>query len=182
MNLGRMPVPVKYPCTRPSLIPVCTNRKMSCMTITSPSIPCTSVIWLILRAPSGSRSRCTTRSNAEAICSRIARSGRSIPAISTIVSTRASVSRGVFECAVVSDPSWPVFMAWSMSSASPPRTSPTTIRSGRMRSALITSWRIVICPLPSTFGGRASSRTTWSCWSWSSAASSIVRMRSSFPR
>src|ERR1035438_1903779 len=34
---------------------------------------------------------------------------------------------------VVTDPSWPVFMACSMSSASPPRTSPITMRSGRMR-------------------------------------------------
>src|SRR3954453_15057523 len=30
------------------------------------------------------------------------------------------------------------------------------------------------------FGGRDSSVITWSCWSWSSAASSIVTMRSSF--
>ena len=34
-------------------------------------------------------------------------------------------------------------------------------------------------PWPSMFGGRASSVITWSCWSWSSAASSIVTMRSS---
>ena len=31
---------------------------------------------------------------------------------------------------MVSDPSWPVFIAWSMSSDSAPRTSPTMIRSG----------------------------------------------------
>ena len=35
-------------------------------------------------------------------------------------------------------------------------------------------------PSPSMFGGRASSVITWRCWSWSSAASSIVTMRSSF--
>ena len=34
---------------------------------------------------------------------------------------------------VVSEPSWPVFMAWSMSTVSAPRTSPTMMRSGRMR-------------------------------------------------
>ena len=38
---------------------------------------------------------------------------------------------------VVKLPSWPVFIACSMSSASSPRTSPTMMRSGRMRSALI---------------------------------------------
>ena len=36
-----------------------------------------------------------------------------------------------------------------------------------------------ISPLPSMFGGRDSSVITCSCWSWSSAASSIVTMRSS---
>ena len=66
-----------------------------------------------------------------------------------------------------------------MSSASGPRTSPTTIRSGRMRSALRTSVRIVTSPRPSRPGGRASSRTTWRWRSRSSAASSIVTMRSS---
>ena len=88
------------------------------------------------------RSWWTIRSTAEAICSRIARWGSSTPAISTSVSRRASVSRGLFEWSVVIEPSWPVFIAWSMSSASGPRTSPTTMRSGRMRSALTTSWRI----------------------------------------
>ena len=55
-------------------------------------------------------------------------------------------------CTVVSEPSWPVFIACSMSSASPPRTSPTMMRSGRMRSALRTRSRIVTAPRPSTFG------------------------------
>ena len=45
--------------------------------------------------------------------------GSSMPAISTIVSSRASASRGVLACSVVSEPSWPVFIAWSMSSVSP---------------------------------------------------------------
>ena len=47
-----------------------------------------------------------------------------------------------------------------MSSASAPRTSPTTSRSGRSRSAARTSERTVTSPTPSTDGGRASSRTT----------------------
>ncbi|SCF76417.1 hypothetical protein GA0115255_105574 [Streptomyces sp. Ncost-T6T-2b] len=39
---------------------------------------------------------------------------------------------------------------------------------------------MVIWPLPSTFAGRDSSRITWLCWSWSSAESSMVTMRSVF--
>ena len=73
-------------------------------------------------------------------------------AIATIVSRRYSASRGVFAWMVVKLPSWPVFMAWSMSSASSPRTSPTTMRSGRIRRALITRCRAVTAPLPSMFG------------------------------
>ena len=65
-----------------------------------------------------------------------------------------------------------------MSSASAPRTSPTTIRSGRIRSAFFTSRRIVTSPRPSRFGGRASSRRTCGWRSRSSAASSIVTTRS----
>jgi hypothetical protein len=60
--------------------------------------------------------------------------GSSMPAIMTRVSSRAMASRGVLACVVVSEPSWPVFIAWIMSSASPPRHSPMTMRSGRMRS------------------------------------------------
>ena len=80
---------------------------------------------------------------------------------------------------VVIEPSWPVFIAWSMSSAAPSRTSPTTMRSGRMRREFFTRSRIAIAPWPSMFAGRDSSRRTWSWWSWSSAASSMVTMRSS---
>ena len=53
------------------------------------------------------------------------------------------------------------------------------MRSGRIRSALRTSWRIVTSPRPSTFAGRASRRTTCGWRSRSSAASSIVTIRSS---
>ena len=44
------------------------------------------------------------------------------------------------------EPSWPVFIAWSMSSAAASRISPTTMRSGRIRSALRTRSRIVTSP------------------------------------
>ena len=91
---------------------------------------------------------------------------------------RWSASRGELAWTVDIEPSWPVFIACSMSSASAPRTSPTMIRSGRMRSELRTSSRIAISPSPSMFFGRASSRSTCSWCSWSSAASSIVTIRS----
>ncbi len=48
-----------------------------------------------------------------------------------------------------------------------------------MRSAFLTRSRIEYSPFPSRFAGRVSSETTWGCLSWSSAASSIVTMRSS---
>ena len=116
---------------------------------------------------------------AEEICSRTTVIGRSMLDISTITSSRDSASRGELACAVVSEPSWPVFIACSMSSASPPRHSPTTMRSGRMRRALRTRSRMVIRPLPSRLAGRASSDTRFGWLSLSSAASSMVTMRSS---
>jgi hypothetical protein len=147
--------------------------------MTSPSMPCTSVMWVMRRVPSRRRDRCTIRSSAEAICSRMARTGRSKPAMRVMVSMRASVSRGLLEWTVVIEPSWPVFMAWSMSRASPPRHSPTTTRSGRMRRQFRTRSRMVTWPLPSMLGGRASMASTCSWCSWSSLASSTVTMRSS---
>ena len=95
-----------------------------------------------------------------------------------MVSSRLRASRGVLACSVVSEPSWPVFMAWSMSMASAPRHSPMMIRSGRIRRALISSSRWATSPWPSMLAGRVSSRTTWGCLSWSSAESSMVTMRS----
>ena len=115
---------------------------------------------------------------ASATCSRTAACGSPTSAIRANVSTRRSASSGEPAWTVESDPSWPVVIAASMSSASAPRTSPTTIRSGRIRSAFRTSARIVTSPRPSRLGGRASSRTTCGCWRRSSAASSIVTMRS----
>ena len=95
-----------------------------------------------------------------------------------MVSTRERTSRGLLACTVQIEPSWPVFIAWSMSSAAASRTSPTTIRSGRMRSALRTRSRMRTSPRPSMFGGRDSRRRTCSWCSWSSAASSMVTIRS----
>src|SRR5215831_14334104 len=84
--------------------------------------------------------------------------GRSKPVIMTIVSRRAHASRGVLACSVVSEPSWPVFMACSMSSVSGPRHSPMMMRSGRIRRAFFTRSVAVMAPLPSMFAGRVFDR------------------------
>ena len=78
---------------------------------------------------------------------------RRSPAIIASVASRSSASRGELPWMVVSEPSWPVFIASSMSSASAPRTSPTMMRVGRMRSALRTRSRMLISPAPSTLLG-----------------------------
>ena len=148
------------------------------MVMTSPSMPLISCRLMSRRRPSSSRAICSTTLIAEAIWARSARIGKLMPVIDTMVSMRPSASRGEFAWIVVSEPSWPVFIACSMSSASAPRTSPTMMRSGRMRSALRTRSRCVTSPLPSMFGGRVSSRTTCGCCSCSSAESSMVTMRS----
>ena len=93
-------------------------------------------------------------------------------------SSRVSASRGLLAWIVLIEPSWPVFIACSMSSASSPRHSPMMMRSGRMRSAFFNRSRIVISPVPSRLAVRVSSRTTCGCCSCNSAASSIVTMRS----
>src|SRR2546428_483423 len=100
----------------------------------------------------------TIRSMAEATCCRIALVGKSMPAINTIVSSRERASRVVLAWSVVIEPSWPVFIACSMSSASPARHSPTTIRSGRMRRALMTRSRMATRLSPLRSGGRDSIR------------------------
>ena len=76
-----------------------------------------------------------------------------MPPMPTIASTRDRASRGVLACTVVIDPSWPVFIACSMSSTSPPRHSPMMMRSGRIRRAFFTRSRATTSPLPSMFGG-----------------------------
>ena len=96
-----------------------------------------------------------------------------------MVSRRRSMSGELLAWPVESEPSWPTVIAWIMSSASPPRHSPTMIRSGRMWSELRSRSRVVISPWPSRLAGRASSVITCSWRSWSSAASSIVMIRSS---
>ena len=116
---------------------------------------------------------------AEAICCRTARALRLAFAMPTIFSKRDKASRGEFAWIVAKEPSWPVFIACSMSSASLPRTSPKIIRSGRIRREFFNRARWGISPLPSILEGRVSNRTTCGCCNCNSAASSMVTMRSS---
>ena len=146
--------------------------------MTSPSIPTTSVICVTRRWPSRMRLTWQIRWTAEAICVRIAFEGRLIPVIPIMFSSRVSASRGLLAWIVLIEPSWPVFIACSMSSASSPRHSPMMMRSGRMRSAFFNRSRIVISPVPSRLAVRVSRRTTCGCCSCNSAASSIVTTRS----
>ena len=92
-----------------------------------------------------------------------------------MVSILDSMSSVEFACPVDRDPSCPVFIALSISSASAPRTSPTMIRSGLARRLVLIRSRIVTAPLPSIPPLRASSVTTLSSAdSRNSAASSMV--------
>ena len=68
-------------------------------------MPVTSLIWTTRLVPSFSRCWWMTRSTALDTCSRIARTGSSTPAMSTIVSSRERLSRGLFAWTVVMDPS-----------------------------------------------------------------------------
>ena len=113
------------------------------------------------------------------IISRMVLGGSWKPPIMIMDSRRLMASRGLLACSVPIEPSWPVFMACSRSNASGPRTSPTMMRSGRMRRQFLTRSRMVISPSPSRLGGRVSRRTTCGCCSCSSAESSQVMMRSS---
>jgi hypothetical protein len=75
-----------------------------------------------LREPSAMRAVCTIASSAALICWRIALTGMSNPESCIIISRRLSESRAEFACTVEIEPSWPVFMACSMSRHSEPRT------------------------------------------------------------
>ena len=99
------------------------------------------------------RTTCTTRSTAPAIWLRTAASGTPASPSSAIVSTRRRASAGPLAWQVDRHPPWPVFMACTMSSASAPRTSPTTMRSGRMRRAARTRSRTPTAARPSAVAG-----------------------------
>ena len=180
LHFGRIPVARKRrtPCRR-ALMPVRSNTKMSCIVITSPSMPVISVMAVTLRVPSDMRSTWTTRLIADAICWRIARSGHvevghrhhRVEAVQRVARAvgvdgrQAAVVAGVHglqhvERLVAAD--------LADDDAVRPHAQRVDRRAARCRTA----------PLPSMFGGRVSSRTTCRCCSSSSAASSIVTMRS----
>src|SRR5450432_2124976 len=110
----------------------------------SPSSPVISAIEVTRRLPSEKRCSCTMTRMAAAICPRIEGMVIGKPAMPIICSRREIASRGVLAWTVAIEPSWPVFIACNMSKASSPRHSPRMMRSGRMRSAFLTSsrWRI----------------------------------------
>ena len=87
---------------------------------------------------------------------------------------RGGCSRG--SCVI--EPSCPVFIACSMSSASAARTSPTMMRSGRMRRAFFTRSRVDDFAATLDVGRPCLQPDHVSCWSCSSAASSMVTTRS----
>src|SRR5215216_4278320 len=115
----------------------------------SPSMPVISAIEVTRRLPSASRCSCTTMRSAAEIWPRIESCDIGRPAMPIICSKREIASRGLFAWIVAIEPSWPVFMAWSMSKASSPRHSPRMMRSGRMRSAFLTRsrWRMRLLQL-----------------------------------
>ena len=67
----------------------------SCVVMMSPSMPTTSVTWVTRRTPSRMRLTWQIRWTAEAICVRIARDGRLMPAMPIMFSSRVSASRGL---------------------------------------------------------------------------------------
>ncbi len=76
------------------------------------------------------------------------------------------------------NPSWPECIACTTSSASPPRASPRMMRSGRIRSAFLTSARSGISPRPSMLADRPTTRIQCVQGSSSSGTFSIVMTRS----
>ena len=107
------------------------------------------------------RSRWSTRSKALTVCRATASGDR--PAVAPSASSRAGTSASEFACSVPAPPSWPVLSAARSSRSSAPRHSPTTSRSGRMRSASRSSASRPTRPAPSRFAWRASSETTCGC-------------------
>src|SRR5262249_19029492 len=138
--------------------PVRSNANTGCIWMSVPAWPRISEIPVTRRFPSCMRDTWTTMWSARPMSVAIVSSENAVPAMPSIVMRRAIASSALLAWIVAREPSWPVFMAWSMSSTSAPRTSPTMMRSGRMRSALRTRSRMGTSPLPSRLGRRASSR------------------------
>ena len=119
-------------------------------------------------------------STAEPICCLMASKGTFAAPCNTMVSKRLNISLVELACPVEREPSCPVFMACSISKASRPRTSPTTIRSGLIRREDLIKSVMEISPTPAELAFLVSSRTRLSTFSiCNSAVSSTVITRSS---
>ena len=77
------------------------------------------------------------------------------PAMSAAFTNASSASAALFAWTVQRKPH-PALTARLSSNASAPRTSPTTIRSGRIARTNFTRSRRLISPVPSSAGGRTS--------------------------
>src|SRR5207244_968112 len=105
-KVGISPVAASSPSIRPSNSMFATsNLKSSRIVTVVSSMPTTSLMLTTRRAPSANLANLMTRLKAADICSRIARTGRSKPAISIMFSMRDRASRGELECTVVREPS-----------------------------------------------------------------------------
>ena len=78
---------------------------MSCVMMVSPSIPITSVMWVMRREPSRRRAAWTITSIEAQIISRMVRDGSEKPPIVIMDSQRDSASRGLLACRVPIEPS-----------------------------------------------------------------------------
>ncbi len=154
-------------------------RNRSERVMLSSSMPVISVTWVTRRVPSARRAMMTTRSMASTMVERTACRGSSMPDDMTSVSRRCRPSRAELACRVHMTPSWPTFMAWSMSMASTPRTSPTMMRSGRMRRVLVTRSRRVTSGRPAASRTRVRRYMTWGWGRVISGVSSRTMTRSS---
>ena len=132
------------------------------------------------RWPVASRSQWTTRSKHEATVGSTKALLMLSPASRGRVQILVTASRAELACSE-HIPGSPAFRAMSMSRLSASRTSPTTSRSGRIRSASFTSRRSGISPVPSRFAWRHCMATTSRSATLSSKTSSTVTTRSRGP-
>ena len=112
------------------------------MLMTPLSMPVISARATMRLTPSLCRTNWMTTSKDELIIWRMAFSWMVTPEREIMVSRRRSASRAALAWTVVMEPSCPVFMAWSMSMTSAPRTSPTMTRSGLIRKQFFTNSRL----------------------------------------
>jgi hypothetical protein len=146
--------------------------------MTPPSArPGSATISRTRRCPDGSVPTCTTRSTLDATVGTTNAVPMFSPAKSGRVHIFTTASRALFACRVHM-PGRPLFNAISRSRHSSWRTSPTTIREGRIRSASLTSRRSGISPAPSRLGWRVCIETTSGSGTRNSKTSSQVMTRS----